>query len=193
MGRPDLARVPWRLRYRAGARLATRARKVAIWATHRHCTVEFQGPVRLGPGFALDIPASGTLIVGPGVDFRRGFVCEIAGSGRVTIGAGTTFTSHTLIQCTTSIDIGQGCTFGQSTQIVDGNHRFRDPDLPMQDQGYDYRPITIGDGVVALSKTTIVADIGERAVIGANAVVTRPIPPYSLAVGVPARVIETFG
>ena len=33
----------------------------------------------------------------------------------------------------------------------------------------------------------------ERAVIGANSVVTRPIPPYCLAVGAPAKVVEYFG
>jgi acetyltransferase-like isoleucine patch superfamily enzyme len=189
----DWRRLPWELRYVHGSRLATGARKLAVRATHRHCRVEFEGPVRIGPGFSLDIPDRGTLIVGPGVDFRRGFVCEISGAGRVTIGAGSIFTSSTLIQCTTSIDIGRRCVFGQATMIVDGNHRFRDPDRPMLEQGYDYRPITIGDDVGVMTKCTIVADIGDRAFIGANSVVTRPVPPFCLAAGVPARVLEYFG
>jgi acetyltransferase-like isoleucine patch superfamily enzyme len=193
MGGAPLREIPWRVRYRAGERIATEARKLVIRLTHRHCHVEFQGRVRLGPGFALDIPGQGSFIVGPGVDFRRGFVCEISGTGRVRIGAGTTFTSSCLIQCSTSIDIGEGCNFGQSTQIVDGNHRFRDPDVPMLEQGYDFRPIVIGAGVSVLSKCTIVNSIGERAYIGANSVVTREIPPFCLALGAPARVVEYFG
>jgi acetyltransferase-like isoleucine patch superfamily enzyme len=193
MGRVPVRKIPWQLRYRAGDRIATGARKLVIRLSHQQSHVEFKGPVRLGPGFALDIPDRGTFIVGPGVDFRRDFVCEISGDGRVTIGAGTTFTSSCLIQCSTSVDIGEACNFGQSTQIVDGNHRFRDPDVPMLAQGYDFRPIVIGAGVSVLSKCTIVNSIGERAYIGANSVVTREIPPFCLAVGAPARAIEYFG
>jgi len=193
MARPPLRRIPWHLRYRSGERVATRLRKLAITLTHQHCHVEFQGPVRIGPGFQLDIPDRGTLIVGPGVDFRRGFICEISGEGRVTIGGGSTFTSHCFIQCTTTIDIGEGCNIGQSAQIVDGSHRFRDPTRPMLEQGYDYRPIVIGRNALILSKCTIVNDVGEGSVIGANSVVTKPIPPFSLAVGAPARVIDRFG
>lgn len=190
---PPLRTLPWHLRYRSGSRLATFGRKLLIRMTHTHCRVEFLGPVRLGPGFALDIPDRGTFTVGPAVDFRRGFVCEISGDGRVTIGAGTTFTSNTLVQCTTSIDIGEHCNFGQSTQIVDGNHRFRDPDRPVREQGYDFRPIVIGDDVWVFGKSTVVHTIGERAIIGSNSVVTRPVPAFCLAAGAPAQVVEYFG
>ncbi len=189
----DWRRVPWHLRYRVGASVVSRIRQAAITATHRHCRVEFEGPVHLGPGFALRIPDAGTLIVGSGVDFRQGFVCEISGEGRVAIGAGSIFTSHALIQCTTSIDIGKRCVFGQSLMMADGNHRYRDASTHILDQGYNYRPIRIGDGAVITSKCTVLADIGEHAVIGANSVVAKPIPAYSLAAGAPARVIEYFG
>lgn len=189
----NLRKLPWYLRYRAGARLASTSRRLLIQATHGHCRVEFQGPVHIGPGFALNIPDRGTLIVGPGVDFRRGFVCEISGDGRVEIGAGSTFTSHALVQCTTTIQIGRGCVFGQATMIADGSHRFRDPTRHMLAQGYDFRPIHIGDGAAVMSKCTILADIGKRAFVGANSVVTKPIPAFCLAGGAPARVLEYFG
>ena len=187
-----LEKLPWKLRYEYGARLASDCRRLLISMTHRHCTVRFLGPVRIGPGFALNIPDRGTLIVGSGVDFRRGFVCEISGDGRVEIGALSVFTSDALIQCSTSITIGYRCVFGQATQIVDGSHRYKDPTRNMLDQGYDFRPIAIGDGVAVMSKCTIVADIGTQAFIGANSVVTRPIPAFSLALGAPARVVESF-
>ena len=45
--------------------------------------------------------------------------------------------------------------------LVDGNHRFRDLDKPMLAQGYDYRPLTIGDNATILSKATIVANVGN--------------------------------
>jgi len=77
--------------------------------------------------------------------------------------------------------------------VVDGNHRYREIDKPMLEQGYDFRPLTIGDDVTTTTKCTIINSIGTRAFIGANAVVTRPIPPYTVAVGVPAQVIDYFG
>ena len=40
---------------------------------------------------------------------------------------------------------------------------------------------------------TIIANLGERAQVGANAVVTRDIPAFCVAAGVPARVIDYFG
>jgi acetyltransferase-like isoleucine patch superfamily enzyme len=188
-----LRKLPWYLRYDLGARLASAGRRVMVQATHRHCRVEFQGPVRLGPGFQLDIPDAGTLIIGHGVDLRRGFACEIAGNGRVVIGAGTTFTSHALIQCTTSIEIGSRCAFGQSVLIVDGMHRYSDPDQHWLEQGYDYQPLRIGDGVGVSDKCTIQASIGDRAMIASQSVVNRDIPAFSVAAGSPARVVRYFG
>lgn len=194
MYRPSsLREIPWYAYHRWAGRGLSEWRKLVVQATHRHCRVEFHGPVRLGPGFSLDIPGPGTLIVGSGVDFRRGFVCEISGGGRVEIGDGCTFTSQALIQCSTSIVIGQGCVFAQSVCIVDGRHRFRDPDAPMLSQGYAFRPIRIEDGVTVMSKCTIAADIGQRAFIGAHSLVLQDIPAYTLAVGTPARPVEYFG
>lgn len=189
----NLRELPWYVRYRLGGRVASEWRKFSVRATHRHCRVEFRGPVRLGPGFTLDIPGPGTLIVGAGVDFRRGFVCEIAGDGRVEIGDGCVFTSNTLIQCTTSIEIGPGVAVGQSALFVDGRHRWWDPEVPLLGQGYDFRPVSVGAGATIMGKCSILASIGERAVIGAHSLVTSDIPAYTLALGVPARPVEYFG
>jgi acetyltransferase-like isoleucine patch superfamily enzyme len=149
--------------------------------------------VRLGPGFDLVIPGSGQFVVRPGCDFRRGFVAEVAAGGRVEIGPGCTFTSYALIQCSTSIVIGARAVFGQNLMLADGNHRFRDHTRHLLDQGYDFNPVHIGDNAIITSKCTILADVGEGAVIGANSVVTKPIPAYCLAAGTPAQVIEYFG
>jgi hypothetical protein len=44
-----IRKLPWALRYRIGARIASTVRRWLVLATHRHCRVEFQGPVFLGP------------------------------------------------------------------------------------------------------------------------------------------------
>lgn len=193
MGANRWSRLPWKLRNEVMSGWASDLRRLEVWLTHRHCRVEFEGPVRLGPGFQLHIPDRGTLVVGPGVDFRRRFYCEISGDGEVVIGGGTTFTAEAMIQCATSIRIGRRCAFGQSTFIVDGSHQFRDHTRHWSQQPDDHRPITIGDGVLVNTKCTVVNDIGDRAVVAANSVVTRPVPAYCLAGGAPARIIEYFG
>jgi len=109
------------------------------------------------------------------------------------IGEGSYLTYDVIISCDTTIEIGKRCGLAQNTYIADGSHRFRDLDKPFLEQGYEYRPIRIEDDAQVHSKCTIVNSIGTRSVIGANAVVSRAIPPYCLAAGVPARVIDYFG
>jgi acetyltransferase-like isoleucine patch superfamily enzyme len=166
------------------------------WVLFRnpHAHIEFQGAVYLGPGFSLDMPRGGTLIVGPGVEFRRRFRAEFgSATTRITIGGGCSFTYDVVIQCLSSIEIGDHCLFAQGTSIVDGSHRFRDLDLPIGAQGYELRPIRIANHAAVMSKCTVIADIGERTFVGAGAVVTRPLPAYCVATGIPARVVDFFG
>jgi acetyltransferase-like isoleucine patch superfamily enzyme len=60
-------------------------------------------------------------------------------------------------------------------------------------RGYDYRPLRIGDDVMVSTKCTIIADLGDRAFVGANSVVVKPVPEFCLAAGVPAAVRDYFG
>jgi acetyltransferase-like isoleucine patch superfamily enzyme len=168
-------------------------RKAWIKLRNPHATVEFGEGTYLGPGFTLHIPEGGTFVAGRGCEFRRGFRCELGPGGEVRIGDGSIFTHYSLIQCSTLIRIGERCMFGQSSQIVDGNHRFRDLDRPMLEQGYDFRHVTIADDVTTTTKCTIVADIGRKTFVGANSVVSRDLPAYVVAVGSPARPIDYFG
>lgn len=192
-GIDHLLRLPIWLGYKAGPRAMSRLRKWWVLARNPHATIRFTEPVYLGPGFSLHMPEGGSFLVGPGVEFRRGFRAELSAGAEIVIGTASVFTYSVLIQCGTSIHIGERCMFGQSTMVVDGNHRFRDLDRPMLAQGYDFRPIRIDDDATITTKCTIIADVGERAFIGANSVVTRPIPPYTVAVGLPAKPIDYFG
>ena len=181
------------LSYGWGPRLASAARKRWVRLANRHADVQFGAGVYLGPGFSLYMPSGGTFVVGPGTEFKRGFRAEVMDGARIVIGARCSFTHYSLIQCSSSVEIGDGCGFGQSCAIFDGNHLFRDLEQPFMSQGFDLRPIRIGDECGILTKTTILNDIGDRAQIGANSVVVSPIPPYSVAVGAPARVVDYFG
>ncbi len=167
------------------------------WVLFRnpHCHIEFQGPVYIGPRFSIHAPHGGHFIVGPGVEFRRGFRAELGASEAVIrIGAMTHITYDVIMLCTTSIEVGRHCGIGQCSLIVDGNHRyFEDYETPPLLQGYDYRPVVIADFVSITNKATIMADIGTRTVVGGHAVVTKPMPPYCVVGGVPARIISWHG
>jgi acetyltransferase-like isoleucine patch superfamily enzyme len=160
---------------------------------HPHATIRFEGPVYLGPGFSLHIPDSATFVVGPGVELRRNFRAELGPGARIEIGAGTACTYDVLMQCSSAIEIGERCLIAQATAIFDGSHRFRDVDKPVVRQGYDLRPITIEDDAAVMAKCTVLNDIGARAFVGANSVVSRPVPPFTVAVGKPASPIDYFG
>lgn len=179
--------------YVGGPRIMSRLRKRWVLLRNPQADIRFTEPVYLGPRFSLHLPDGGTFVCGPGVEFRRGFRAELGPEARIEIGAGSVFTYDVLMQCSTSIVVGERCMFGQATIVVDGNHRFRDLDKPMLAQGYDFRPIAIADDVTVTTKCTIIADLGERAFVGANSVVSKSIPPFCVAAGAPARVIEYYG
>jgi acetyltransferase-like isoleucine patch superfamily enzyme len=182
-----------RLGYLWGPRLMSALRKQWVLLRHRHVDIRFEGPVYLGPGFSLHSPEGASFVVGPGVEFRRGFRAELGPRAKIRIGGGTHFTYDVVIQCGTTIDIGERCIFGQGALVVDGSHRFREHDRPIVGQGYDFRSIRIEDDAAVMAKCTVIANVGRHAFIGANSVVTRDIPAYTLAVGAPARAIDYFG
>jgi acetyltransferase-like isoleucine patch superfamily enzyme len=182
-----------RIGYFDGPRLLYEVRK--RWAIFRNpkATIAFGKGTFLGPGFSLHMPFGGTFITGEYVEFRRNFRAELGPNGRIEIGSGSYMTYDVIITCDTSITIGERCGIGQCAYVVDGNHRYRDLDVPFLQQGYNYRTIRIEDESQIFSKCTITNSVGRRAIVGANAVVTRPIPPYCVAAGVPAQVIDYFG
>lgn len=90
-------------------------------------------------------------------------------------------------------DIGDDVMLADGVQILSGGreHATRgDAHETMREQSQTYQQLRIGRGAWIGAGAIIMADIGEHAVIGAGAVVNRPIPAGTLAVGVPARVVQ---
>ena len=89
------------------------------------------------------------------------------------------------------ITIGNDVLIGQCVNIHSENHNFDQPGLLIREQGISFEGVVVEDDVWIGSKATVVdgVTIGRGAVIGAGAVVTKSVPPYSVAVGVPAKVI----
>lgn len=99
---------------------------------------------------------------------------------------------ETIMRGQGGIRVGNNVLFGPRVQVLAVNHVFTDPNVPIMQQGITAQGIVIDDncwigaGAIILDGVTI----GRGACIGAGAVVTADIPPHSLAVGAPARVIR---
>ncbi|WP_136467642.1 acyltransferase [Flagellimonas onchidii] len=90
--------------------------------------------------------------------------------------------------------MGHGSGLGQHVFVSGFNHGFADGSKNSSDQPLDIKPTVIEDEAHIGANSVVLAGvtIGKRCQIGAGSVVTKDIPPYSVAVGNPAKVIKTF-
>jgi acetyltransferase-like isoleucine patch superfamily enzyme len=110
----------------------------------------------------------------------------------IVIGDRTSIGSHCCISGSGSVYIGKNCLIAPYVGIFSSNHNFMDGSRPIRSQGTTLKPIVIEDDCWIGSGAKILAGVtlGQGSVIGAGAVVTKDIPPYSVAVGVPAQVVS---
>src|SRR5262245_23168060 len=69
-------------------------------------------------------------------------------------------------------------------------HGIADLTVPIRDQPGQRRMVRIGSGSWIGSASVVLADVGQDTVVGAGAVVTKPLPDRVLAAGVPARIVR---
>jgi acetyltransferase-like isoleucine patch superfamily enzyme len=91
-----------------------------------------------------------------------------------------------------NVVIGNDCMIGPNVVIISGTHNYSDIKTPIRKQGSVKEKIIIEDNVWLAANVNVMPGIriGEGSVVGAGAVVTKDIPQYSIAVGVPARIIK---
>ena len=143
-------------------------------------------------------------------------VNHIIGKSQAKIGKGSKIHSTVILRQANRISIGKGCLInhnnvlqagkevgkiiigdyvhtGANVMIVAFNHAFDDLEIPTIKQDYYDADVIIeddvwiGGGVVILAGVTI----GKGSIIAAGAVVNKDIPPYSIAGGIPARVLKS--
>lgn len=145
----------------------------------------------------LDCLGSTGIDLGTGVTLRRGVQIEVTstlkelGVGCV-IGARSGISEGCYLGAKGLLTIGGDTDLGPGCIIVAENHGFQDRSRPIREQQVTRVGVSIesncwiGAGVRVLDGVTI----GTGSVVGAGAVVTRSIPGYSIALGVPARVVR---
>jgi acetyltransferase-like isoleucine patch superfamily enzyme len=164
-------------------------------------TVRHPRRIQLGDQVVVDagavLDAKGTvdpgLRIGSGVVVGRSCVLSCKG-GRIDVGDHVNLGPFGMVLSETEVTIGANCIFAAHCYLVaGGNHDFSRTDIPIIQQPSLSRggihieaDVWLGARVTVLDGVTI----GQGSVVGAGAVVTRSLAPYSVAAGVPARVIK---
>lgn len=95
----------------------------------------------------------------------------------------------------TQIQIGEGCVLSEHVYITDLNHGY-DPraGLILKQAIENKGPVILGANCFLGYRTTVVPGVtlGEWCIVGANSVVTRSFPAYSMIAGAPAKLIKTY-
>jgi virginiamycin A acetyltransferase len=164
------------------------------------------GAALLGKDRALE-GASQSLALLPGltgVFLRRAFLARVLArchpSAEVCFG---TLFSQTGAVIDENVYVGPRCHLGlvhleadvlvaAGVHVPSGGqtHYFDDPDTPIRDQGGERTVVTIGRGAWIGSAAVVLADVGAGTIVGAGSVVTKPLPDFVIAAGVPARVLR---
>lgn len=115
------------------------------------------------------------------------------GEGTLYIADGTYIGRFVQINAWHSVSIGRNVLIADRVYISDADHHYDDINVPISKQGdYFKGGVTLGDGcwigigAVILPNVTI----GQNAVIAANSVVTKNVPDFAVAGGMPAKVIK---
>jgi acetyltransferase-like isoleucine patch superfamily enzyme len=142
-------------------------------------------------GFGSQVPQTRGLTLGMRCEIERNvFLKLVTPQAKLEIG------DFVFLGTSTEIDVAERVTIGAHTLIApavfisDHDHNIA-RDQRIAAQGVRRAPVTIGEDVWLGTKSVILpgVTIGDGAVIGAGAVVTKDVEPYAIVAGVPARVI----
>lgn len=113
---------------------------------------------------------------------------------KLSIGDNTYIGNSAHIYCTRSIVIESSVLIADKVYISDNQHGYKDVNLPVIKQPIvQLSDVIIGSGAWIGENVCICgASVGRNSVVGANSVVTKDIPDYCIAVGIPAKIIKRY-
>lgn len=187
------------LRSKMYPRLLRRAGRGVLFG--RNICIRHPGRVSLGDGVVIDdncvLDGKGDsgegIIVGDRVLIGRNTILSCKG-GSIEIGDNTNISANCMLMSESRLSIGRNVLIaGMSYIVAGGNHDFSRTDIPIISQACVSKGgVRVEDNCWLGANVTLLdgVTIGRDSVIGAGAVVTKSIPAFAIAIGVPARVIR---
>ena len=161
-------------------------------------SLQYPGRIRLGDGVGIgrnaalraNTDANPGIALGKGVNINDAVVIN-ANRGFVTLGERSWLGPFCLVYGNGGVTIGKNVLVAGHTTINTVSHAAERCDIPINDQPVLTGPVVIEDDVWIGLNAVILQGVtlGHGCIVGAGAVVTRSIPAWSIAVGVPARVV----
>jgi acetyltransferase-like isoleucine patch superfamily enzyme len=152
-------------------------------------SVAFFFPIRLD-GMRYIAVGSNTSIQSNSWIYAEGQEGQIS----LSIGSGCVLGYNNHITAIQNVIIGNNVLTANNIYISDNYHDYEDIKVPILKQPVKFKGnVEIGDGTWLGENVCVIgAKVGKNCVIGANSVVTKDIPDYSVAVGSPAKIIKKF-
>jgi len=128
--------------------------------------------------------------VGNNVNIQKGVY--IGKGNKISVGSFSGIGENSRLAQADEIQIGDNVLIGQELMVITQNHNFSDRDKLIRLQGGISKPVIIEDNVWIGARVTILCGvtIREGSIIAAGSVVAKDIPSYTIAGGVPARIIK---
>src|ERR671933_354944 len=170
------------------------ARLAARWAWLKlrwRGRLQTDGLCFVGPGVQLEIGPEAVLRLGRWSWIGHGTKIRVH-EGAVEIGAKTVFGQECTISAFQHISIGRECIVADRVMLIDYDHGVVEVERPIRLQGIYKRDVRVGHncwigyGACILRGVTV----GDNAIIGTNAVVTKDVPANAVVAGLPARLIR---
>lgn len=174
-----------------------------VAAIESRVRIAFAGNIQLGSGVYLDRDVylhalPGGITIGNDTFLMHHTMLHVFNfrnlpQAKISIGRNCFIGEFNVIRGQGGVTIGNDVYTGPMVQIVAVNHVYSDPNRPIREQGITAKGITIEDDVWLGANVTVVdgVTVGRGSIIGAGSVVTKDIPPYSIAVGTPAKPIKS--
>jgi len=152
--------------------------------------------VMIGEGCFLDAHSlTGGIVLGDDVWLSRGCYVIAYPDVEVRIDERAYVGHRCMLYGHGGIHVGCDALLANDVQLICGDHTFTRRDLPIRAQPTVERPIVVEDDVWLGASVIVLGGVtvGHGSVVGAGAVVTQSLPPYSIARGIPARVVGVRG
>ncbi|MFH1190086.1 MAG: DapH/DapD/GlmU-related protein [Candidatus Omnitrophota bacterium] len=150
------------------------------------------GSLAMGTGCIISAP--GRIYIGNGGIFLRNCSLYAHNDGTIRIGDRVGVSTNAVLNAADGgeITINDDVLIGPNVVFRTSNHKYAAKEVPINRQGHAAGKIIVEEDVWIGANAVILpgVTIGRGSVVGAGAVVTASIPAYSLAGGVPARVIK---